>query len=66
MAAICAICGSDDDLCYCPACGWRGTVGGCEGDVDGNGGLGCPRCLTVVKTLWDLFAWLDKPAKEKA
>jgi len=32
----------------CPKCGWRGTIGDCEPDVDGDGNLGCPECLTVV------------------
>lgn len=34
--------------CHCP-CGWVGTVWDCEGDVDGDGNLGCPNCLEVVE-----------------
>ena len=39
---------------YCPKCNWQGTVIDCEPDIDGDGGLGCPRCYedgveTVVK-----------------
>lgn len=37
-----------DVLCQCPGCGWAGTVGDCEPDVDGDGSLGCPRCNQVV------------------
>ena len=32
----------------CPACGWSGTVGDAEPDVDGDGSLGCPKCLCNV------------------
>ncbi len=32
----------------CPKCGWTGTIGDCEPDVDGDGNIGCPECLTVV------------------
>lgn len=32
----------------CPKCSWRGPVGACEPDVDGDGSLGCPQCETVV------------------
>ncbi len=34
--------------CQCP-CGWSGTVWDCEGDVDGDGGLGCPECLRLIE-----------------
>lgn len=37
-----------DVECTCSGCGWIGTVGNCEPDVDGDGSLGCPECLTVV------------------
>lgn len=37
--------------CQCPGCGWTGTVGECEGDVDGAGSLGCPECLALVEVL---------------
>lgn len=30
-------------------CGWTGTVGECEPDVDRDGSLGCPVCLAVVQ-----------------
>ena len=36
-----------DVPCNC-ACGWSGTVGDCEPDVDGDGSLGCPICLKIV------------------
>jgi hypothetical protein len=29
-------------------CGWRGTVGDAEPDVDGDGSLGCPECGAVI------------------
>lgn len=34
--------------CKCPQCDWRGCVGDCEPDVDGDGSLGCPRCFTII------------------
>ncbi len=37
-----------DVLCKCK-CGWEGTVYDCEGDVDGEGSLGCPHCLKIIK-----------------
>ena len=39
-----------DVACVCPVCGWTGTVGECEPDVDGDGSLGCPKCNAVVET----------------
>ncbi len=36
-----------DVSCSC-TCGWNGTVGDCEPDIDGDGGLGCPVCLETV------------------
>ena len=38
-----------DVKCFCTQCDWTGTVGDCEPDVDGDGSLGCPVCLTVVR-----------------
>lgn len=35
--------------CRCGRCGWTGTVWDCEGDVDGDGSLGCPECLAAVE-----------------
>lgn len=35
--------------CRCDDCGWSGVVLDCEGDVDGEGSLGCPQCLKVVE-----------------
>lgn len=35
----------------CSRCGWLGSVGRCEPDVDGDGNLGCPACKTVVTQL---------------
>lgn len=32
----------------CMLCGWYGTVAEMEPDVDGDGGLGCPYCGTVI------------------
>ena len=37
-----------DVPCHCDKCGWGGTVDSCEPDVDGDGSLGCPDCLSVV------------------
>ena len=31
----------------CP-CGWSGTVGEMDPDVDGEGSLGCPECGVVI------------------
>ncbi len=39
-----------DVLCEC-SCGWRGIVYDCEPDVDGDGNLGCPRCLKIVEVV---------------
>ena len=36
-----------DVICWCK-CGWNGSVGETEPDVDGDGSLGCPRCFKVV------------------
>lgn len=33
--------------CSCP-CGWYGTVGDCEPDIDGDGSLGCPECDAII------------------
>ena len=33
----------------CSKCGWQGTVGNCEPDIDGDGSLGCPKCLALVR-----------------
>jgi len=33
----------------CPVCKWSGTVDECYPDVDGDGSLGCPDCLSVVE-----------------
>lgn len=38
-----------DVACIC-SCGWCGTIGECEPDVDGDGSLGCPECLEVLDT----------------
>lgn len=38
--------------CQC-LCDWTGTVWDCEGDVDGDGGLGCPECGRVVELIID-------------
>jgi len=40
--------GIDDLAAWC-SCGWCGTVGDCEPDVDGDGSLGCPVCFSVVR-----------------
>ncbi len=32
----------------CPKCGLEATVGDAEPDVDGEGSLGCPKCLSVM------------------
>jgi len=41
-----------DGAARCP-CGWWGTIGDCEPDVDGDGNLGCPECFKVVETVDD-------------
>jgi hypothetical protein len=33
----------------CSRCGWWGTVGEAEPDVDGDGSLVCPQCMSIVK-----------------
>ena len=33
----------------CPECSLVTTVGLCEPDIDGEGSLGCPRCLYIMK-----------------
>lgn len=38
-----------DQAMVCIACGWRGTVGDCEPDVDGDGSLGCPLCDAIAE-----------------
>lgn len=51
-----------EEKVICPSCQWRGTVGDCEPDVDGDGSLGFPMCNQVVKTA-DRVAfdeWVDK------
>ncbi len=40
-----------DQACECPSCHWSGTVWDCEGDIDGDGSLGCPVCFEAVKEL---------------
>ncbi len=42
-----------DVSCVCLVCGWQGSVGGTEPDVDGDGNLGCPKCFKIVKILED-------------
>ncbi len=48
-----------DQPCKCPGCHWTGTVWDCEGDIDGDGNLGCPECLTIIEVkldgLMDIF-----------
>lgn len=39
-----------DTFCDCD-CGWTGTVGNCLPDIDGDGGLGCPRCLVTIEVV---------------
>jgi hypothetical protein len=34
----------------CPKCGWTWTLKDCEPDVDGDGGMGCPKCRAVAET----------------
>lgn len=36
------------------SCGWEGIVWDCEPDVDGEGSLGCPKCLNVVKEKYEI------------
>lgn len=38
-----------DVPCTCSYCGWSGTVWDCIPDIDGDGGLGCPVCKTVIE-----------------
>jgi len=37
----------------CLKCGWIGAVLDCEPDVDGDGSLGCPKCLAICQELCD-------------
>lgn len=37
-----------DVPCKC-SCGWTGTICDCEGDIDGEGSLGCPHCLKIIE-----------------
>jgi len=46
-----------DVPCWC-LCGWIGTVGTSEPDVDGEGSLGCPECLRVVEQ--DLTSFMQE------
>lgn len=39
----------------CPECGWCGVVRDCAPDVDGDGSLGCPDCLSVVTELQRVY-----------
>lgn len=39
-----------DMPCAC-TCGWHGKVDECEPDVDGDGGLGCPECWSLIKVV---------------
>lgn len=34
--------------CVCSKCNWQGCVYDCEPDVDNDGSLGCPECLTII------------------
>lgn len=38
-----------DATMTCDKCGWSGKVYDCEPDIDGDGGLGCPKCKSVAK-----------------
>lgn len=33
---------------YCPVCGWKGLIVEAEPDVDGDGNLSCPLCLSQI------------------
>ncbi len=46
-----------DQRCSCCYCGWDGTVGGLEGDVDGNGAMGCPWCGAIVYVIAPPLPW---------
>jgi len=37
-----------DQLAACPKCHMLARAGECTPDADGDGGLGCPRCGTVI------------------
>lgn len=38
-----------DVIMQCPECSKMWTVGQAEPDIDGDGSLGCPECLIVLK-----------------
>lgn len=40
-----------DVKCRCIYCEWAGTVYDCEPDVDGDGSLGCPKCLRPMRNI---------------
>lgn len=47
------------------SCGWSGTVGKAEPDIDGDGGLGCPDCFSVLDCRWPVSAEGSmKPGRE--
>lgn len=37
-----------DEVAKCNKCQWSGTVLDCEPDIDGDGGLGCPKCKSLI------------------
>lgn len=43
----------EDVAMVCSECGWTGTLGEAVPDVDGEGSLGCPMCLSVAKEVYD-------------
>jgi len=43
-----------EQLCDCtnkPECQWKGRVHECLPDIDGDGGLGCPLCNSIILVL---------------
>lgn len=40
-------------ICSSSVCDWRGTVYDCEDDIDGEGSLGCPVCLSIAEEVID-------------
>ena len=48
----------------CPECGLVVRVGDAEPDIDGDGSLGCPRCLSMLST--SSADWLNKRTINKA
>lgn len=43
----------DEVAVACSNCGWCGQIKDTEPDIDGEGNMGCPICLSIVKEIGD-------------